>query len=379
MGGHERDMYTLMVEEDEQSYSPHKHKHADSSRRHTCCTRRPLFAAACMLLIASIFSTFAIYSRVELHRPDLVLEEQDPQVVKLEIEFIVPELEVDAVPSATNDGWTLFDASAPALPEAERPADKERPTLGQTFFSPPGCLESWIAQGTLCPALITTNLTPASETARLLDQLKLSIVHTWVNGSDARLSAIKEDVYAATKATVVKGNKFTATAKPGDAGRHFRQHGELVHSMRSAVKALGRDAIDGFHLVTTDLPLPALSLAELDEDEDEDEGSSLEARGDERMGQIPTWLNLDAEACAGGPGVQMHHHWDLFKMRAAEAAETERAREEQEKAAGVWRDAVLPSFNSIGIETQLVTLASKMRDTFLYVRCRSASPFLDPH
>lgn len=88
------------------------------------------------------------------------------------------------------------------------------------------------------------------------------------------------------------------------------------------------------HLITTDLPV--------------DEGK--------RVGQIPNWLNLDA-LCA--PSITIHHHWHLFKSRG---------REHSEQQARIWKENVLPTFNSIGIETQLTTLAPSLTDTFIYVR-----------
>ena len=80
--------------------------------------------------------------------------------------------------------------------------------------------------------------------------------------------------------------------------------------MRSVVRSFHPNELDKLHLVTTDLPFD----------------------------RIP-------------------HHWELFRQhRAINADENE------------WRANILPTSNSIGIEAQLVSLAPKMDDIFIYVR-----------
>lgn len=97
--------------------------------------------------------------------------------------------------------------------------------------------------------------------------------------------------------------------------------------------------IAGLHLVSTDLPT--------------NDGT--------RAGQVPLWFKAE-ETCA--PHVQVHHHWDLFKMRTGVNAREEEATQ--------WREKALPSFNSIGIESQLVSLAPQLTNTILYVRATAS-------
>ncbi|KIM72381.1 hypothetical protein PILCRDRAFT_741928 [Piloderma croceum F 1598] len=155
--------------------------------------------------------------------------------------------------------------------------------------------------------------------------LRMSIIHTWVNGSDKRLHAWKE--------ALVKKNRpiFVISKAPGVAGRHFRDHDELVHSLRSVIHSLREEDLADLHLVTGDLPA-----------------------GEMRIGQMPTWLDRN-KSCS--THLQVHHHWDIFKMRSQNVLEPK---------AKVWRESILPTFNSIAIESQLVTLAPQLTDTALY-------------
>ena len=99
--------------------------------------------------------------------------------------------------------------------------------------------------------------------------------------------------------------------------------------------ALPAAAVAGLHVVSADLPLP--------------DGT--------RAGQVPTWL-VSQDGCT--PRLEMHHHWDLFKMRTNGTGDEEEAR--------AWRESALPNFNSMGIETQLVSLAPRLSQTIIYVR-----------
>jgi hypothetical protein len=102
--------------------------------------------------------------------------------------------------------------------------------------------------------------------------------------------------------------------------------------MRSVMHSLREEDLADLHLVTGDLPA-----------------------GEMRIGQMPTWLDRN-KSCS--THLQVHHHWDIFKMRDQNVLEPE---------AKVWREGILPTFNSIAIESQLVTLAPQLTDTALYV------------
>lgn len=105
--------------------------------------------------------------------------------------------------------------------------------------------------------------------------------------------------------------------------------------MRSVVASLPPGEVAGLHLITTDLPLVNTTRR--------------------RIGQIPTWLDVET-VCT--PHIYTHHHWELYKSRGRGHNETE---------ALAWKSEILPTFNSIGIETQLPSLAPELTDTFIYV------------
>lgn len=104
------------------------------------------------------------------------------------------------------------------------------------------------------------------------------------------------------------------------------------------MKSFKPDEIAGLHVVTTDLPI-----------ENDTRVTTT------REGQVPSWLNLNPSCL---PAIQFHHHWQLFKVRG---------RQTSERIARIWRETVLPTFNSIGIETQIPTLAPNLTETILYV------------
>ncbi|KAF7969529.1 hypothetical protein HWV62_26969, partial [Athelia sp. TMB] len=396
--GHDRDMYTLMVQEDEELVQRRASPHDDDDEDDTdatlprlrmyaailpsprrALTRRPLLAAALLLALVSLCSTALLYARgsAPLFESDLGdAPEAAPAPTPTPIPQLAPIPIPENWPSAPGSAWRPFPASAPAL--ALEP--HERPTLSQTYFAPRGCLDAWVAHSILCPAL----LSPSYPTA-FAEALKLRVVHTWVNGSSPALARVKEAMYAATHEATTGKKVYT---RPGDARRHFTDHGELVHSLRSVVASLSPAHLAGFTLITTDLPVSAFaeSPAELEGvGEWAGEGEGV------RMGQVPVWLDLEGQRCEAGTGVgvSMRHHWDLFKMRAAtsstpkrtvdssdeildaadEVAEIWGGREdEREREAERWRADALPSFNSIGIETQLVGIAetNAPQETFLY-------------
>jgi len=70
----------------------------------------------------------------------------------------------------------------------------------------------------------------------------------------------------------------------------------------------------------------------------------------DRTAQIPHWLDLSTVNFASVPSkdspvLRIHPHSELFKTGNS-----------NEKEALLWRDSVLPSFNSLAIESQLANL-----------------------
>ena len=283
----------------------------------------PLYATVLFILI--VVSVVSVSVALFDIKDDHNVQETDLQLPSLPIAELRP-------------GWQLFNLSEPS----DRVFDyKERPTLTQSFFSP-GCADAWIATGALCDE-ITHRAIPRN----LQDSMKMSTVHAWVNGSDTQIALWKEAVIQNGSGITLNGWKRPV----GNMARHFRcsclpvpspsyilicfrTHGELLYSMRSVVRSFHPNELDKLHLVTTDLPFDRIPNT--------------------RLGQLPTWFRED-EPCT--PRIELHHHWELFRQhRPIKADEDE------------WKASILPTFNSIGIEAQLVSLAPKMGDIFIYVR-----------
>ena len=148
-----------------------------------------------------------------------------------------------------------------------------------------------------------------------------------------------------------------------------------MHSLRSVMHSLGQDEIADVHVLTGDLPLDTTqtNITDLPQDPTtttttthnltaplQDTALNLNnttTMGPSmRIGQVPAWLGLH-KTCE--TPFRVHHHWDVFKMRDRGAGEAQ---------AAAWRKNTLPSFNSIGIETQLVALAPELSDDVIYVR-----------
>jgi hypothetical protein len=155
--------------------------------------RRPLLLAVCLLLPVSLVSSAIVLWHVKLSN------------------LTLGHLELDRTDEggAVGESWHIINSTTFAL----APVDAtERPTLAETF-STPECIDAWIATGTLCNRIIAGRITQDMRNA-----LKLSIIHTWVNGSDQQLYAWKEAV-AKSQRPPTKGRVLWL---PGDAARHFR-------------------------------------------------------------------------------------------------------------------------------------------------------------
>lgn len=177
--------YALLVEEGGAGTRP-------SSSCNSCATR-PLFWLISIFLIISFTSSIIFVWTFD--RPTTVLRE-----------LVNVFLDEDWL----GGGWRFIDINRSAL-ETSAPY-KARSTLAETFFTP-ACAEAWIADGILCDELAMGVI--SQET---IDEMRLSIVHTWVNGTDSRLHEWKEAVF--------RGQPITSSPhrveKPGDAARHFR-------------------------------------------------------------------------------------------------------------------------------------------------------------
>ncbi|BGP29032.1 hypothetical protein JCM10296v2_000768 [Rhodotorula toruloides] len=234
---------------------------------------------------------------------------------------------------------TLYD---PVL--RPKPLEHTLSTEGWT----PGCLERYIASGVFCDDL----------NGRWTDKLlKLDVIWTWVNGSSADLMTNWRNRVAAA-AGWRKWLRRAVQAGAAAVVKHFREHDELRYSIRSAIEAIPDSSLSTLHLVVGDTPAyspfapPALDAAP--------------PANATRFAQIPHWLDLPkielsepalTARSSRKPSLVVHPHSELFKSSQFDDDEAQGAE---------WRTSVVPSFNSLAIESQLPNLPLTAR-TALYL------------
>ncbi|KAJ7265968.1 hypothetical protein B0H12DRAFT_1230364 [Mycena haematopus] len=184
------------------------------------------------------------------------------------------------------------------------------PTLAQRL----PCVDQWLSQGQPC---------------EFPEHPKVDAVWTWVNGSEAVLDATRNQLVEAQTTGAhharVRGARTT----------HFREHGEMVNSMRSVLKSMPSSLVRNYILLTADVPA--------------DDTEEL------RLGAVPIWLNTSHL----NDQVKVLHHSDVF--RTLESSVT--AADSQALA---WRDRFVPSFNSLAIESQLANIEN-LAPTIFYL------------
>lgn len=227
------------------------------------------------------------------------------------------------------NNWTPFNASDsdPFLPDPVVPHSASK-SIPERIFNA-ACADRFIAQGTLCDA-------SAFDRQQLKLDARLSVLYAYENGSDPILGALRNSYIGLEQ---VQGHARDA--------RHFRVHNELQYSLRSVVRAFKNRwaaSLASFHLMTTDLPdLPFL---------ESDSPSALihqsvNTRPPWRWGFKPSWLRND----------HLHHKhmtiapeypWRFFQTHNLSRAEAQQ-----------WREAALPSFQSMSIESSIPHVRTK--------------------
>ena len=180
------------------------------------------------------------------------------------------------------------------------------------------CVEAWVARHEWGLACVGTDLS---------EGLKVDGVWAWVNGSDP--------LHIATRQRYRPSSRMKM-----DAIHRYSEHGELLYSMRSAQASLGSNAMQRLHILASAYHLPNGSHEEL-------------------AGQVPTWLNKE-EAMGGNGDVILHHDVNFFKLMAA--PDSSRSLSEVQK----WKDAVVPSFNSLAVESQIHNINHIASDQLVY-------------
>lgn len=234
--------------------------------------KRLLMVAAPLLTLAGL--SFIFYS------PELPLSKPAAANAPTGSELL-PAGPTELSEPAVNSGWLPFDAAA-ASPHLRRLTANEVPRTEQERVFTAPCTDAWISEAELCPHL-------TSPSHPLTDIEKLSIVHTWQNGSDAKQSAAR----AAAEGDHSHG-------KAGTAIKHFRSHNELRYSLRSVLNAFKDqpEALTSFHIYSSDIPSESDPYTT-------------------REGSVPTWLDLENDRFQTFNGTEVSIHmafpWEVFK------------------------------------------------------------------
>jgi hypothetical protein len=222
--------------------------------------RLTLFALVCFLLLvawAHQQQTFVASTAAFL---GLSTTEQEPWD---------PSLDADDLPAGAFRPYhsrTFYRLFAPS-PSAQA-STRVRPVPAHAQLTV-ACLDDWLARGTWGSAC----------TSLVIREPRVDVVWTWVNGSDP--------LHAAARAPFDRADGAAGVAK------QYREHNELLYSMRSVRAATASWAGSRWHLVTNSYDVPDRSGADDDEE--------LEGK---KLGQVPQWMDIDD---AEEQGLTFHH------------------------------------------------------------------------
>ncbi|PWN50205.1 hypothetical protein IE53DRAFT_316218 [Violaceomyces palustris] len=182
----------------------------------------------------------------------------------------------------------------------------------------------------------------------LSDGLSLDGVWAWVNGSDPVQMASRQAFRPSTKLNM-------------DVTHRYADHNELLYSMRSAFESLGPKVMRKMHILASAYPLGDSAVGE---------------PGTKMVGQIPAWLKKESTVDKNGY-VALHHDSEYFRPSSVDTKTQGQIQE--------WRSKVLPSFNSLAVESQLSNLEATASDQMVYfnddfftLRPNSISDFTSP-
>jgi hypothetical protein len=232
----------------------------------------------------------------------------------------------EALLELRNEGWIPIDSSisSPFVP-SRRPLVPLASQL-QTSYA---CAEQWIAKGELCNAI--TNKQPS------LRDSEIDVAWTWVTANEHwsswrdRLSRGSERLMRRLRRTEKRQPQVEIIRGPGGAGmghssssviknskdKHYRSHHQLRYSQRSILQNL--PFVKTLHLLLNDLPAC-------------DPRDVLCSNTHEnRIGQVPEWLDVKKVQDQKTKGFNLQFHWDLFKA--------------DDEDAGAWRARTLPTFD----------------------------------
>ncbi|BGP12927.1 hypothetical protein JCM10213_004346 [Rhodosporidiobolus nylandii] len=243
-------------------------------------------------------------------------------------------------PSTPNEGVIPFltDAFSPVY----RPAPLQHP-LSTLSWPSAACLEQFVSSGELCPAVRGHW---AGEKAPRVD-----VIHTWVNGSSAEAMA---DWRKKVSDEVGRRRRLKKRAAGNSVLRHFREHDELRFSIRSVVRNIPSSSLSTLHLVVSDTPTYSPYSPPSPGELSDSNFDPLTAR----FAQVPHWVNLSKIEFAAPrdpheadePRLRVHSTTELFKLPIAGEGD------QAERKAAEWQEKVLPTFNSLAVESQFANL-----------------------
>ncbi|KAM0756536.1 hypothetical protein T439DRAFT_309018 [Meredithblackwellia eburnea MCA 4105] len=290
-----------------------------------------------------------------------------------------------------SQGIVPFDSAAfsPLLPT--HPLE---PTVSVKGWSR-SCSDQWIAQGVVCDSMRDSWNSQGQPSS----PVRLDVVWTWTNGSETeRITPWREfvsDLVGRSRRLVKRQRTLPPLppvkmlAKGADMKQHFRDHDELRHSIRSILAAFSPSSLRALHLVVGDAPACR-----------PDDKSCLKQHPTSLQAQVPHWLDLskiqfatrrpslDEQDKKRQTRLVVHPHSTIFKTRPqalswGQSGETlspsdTKIRTEQ------WRSTVVPSFNSLAIESQIVNIDDvadtilNLNDDFFIMRELSVSDVSSP-
>ncbi|KAG8688788.1 hypothetical protein FRC09_012730 [Ceratobasidium sp. 395] len=220
-----------------------------------------------------------------------------------------------------------FDPETFAILDEGAPSARRNPSKNLKWSSE--CLEEILAEGQIHPR-------SCDGVRSSLERQQVDLVWTWVNGSSPLLEITRGD-----RAAEVLGVANEEDTMAGLAAKLFRDHDELRHSIRAALKHFNHDESSLF-LIGSDLPVGVRGA--------DGDPSTSEAR----VGQLPSWLALDDMSVDGA-----FAHWDQAGKRKELRVNHHR---------DIFMDYKGTVFNSLAIESQFSNLQKVgVSDIFVYI------------
>ncbi|CUA68859.1 3-O-alpha-D-mannopyranosyl-alpha-D-mannopyranosexylosylphosphotransferase [Rhizoctonia solani] len=307
-------------------------------------TRRSRPRHTYTVAVAALSTIFILIIISTLHDSGLVVDLSTPSPSTPESTFREPTVrDCFELPS---DELVWQTTQLPAERSEQCPFDPESFAVLQespySAKSKPGnvqwsneCLEDMLAKGQVQPRSCDQS---HSQTQ------KIDLVWTWVNGSSTLLEFTRRDRVA--QVSGLPPAELETETIAGLAAKLFRDHDELRHSVRAALKHFDAESNvkADFFIVGSDMPVSVHGLG-MDDDP---------ATGEARVGQLPSWLDIEEMGPKGEftnwsqdgkqTRLQVRHHRDIFS------------------------DYEGTVFNSLAIESQFLNLDKiGVSDIFVYV------------